>query len=90
MQRLAKEVTGWLDNSFSDGGHFLRLPYSLNERTGLVSLPLRPEDYDRFEPAMAETTNVRVGEEGFRTDDLIARQDGMRRLLEEALGDGFE
>jgi hypothetical protein len=42
------EGAGWLDSSFSDERHFLRMPYSLNERTGLVSLPIRPEDYDTF------------------------------------------
>ena len=37
-----------LDRSFCGPGHFLRMPYSLNENTGLVSVPVRDEDYDRF------------------------------------------
>ena len=48
-----------LDTSFSGpSSHFLRMPYSLNERTGLVSLPLMRDEFDVFEPSMAELQNV--------------------------------
>jgi DNA primase catalytic subunit len=77
-----------VDESFSDDEHLLRLPYSLHERTGLVSLPLDPARYDEFRPEMAEVHNVRVEDAWFRTDDLEAKRDGMRRMLREALGDG--
>lgn len=33
-----------------DTGGLLRLPYSLNENTGLVSLPIPPEELDDFRP----------------------------------------
>jgi hypothetical protein len=75
-----------VDGSFGGGSHFLRLPYSLNERTGLVSLPLRPEEYDGFELEMAEAHRVRVEAWWFETEDLLARREGMLRLLREALG----
>jgi hypothetical protein len=75
-----------VDGSFGGEYHFLRLPYSLNERTGLVSLPLRPEEYDDFELEMAEAPRVRVEEWWFATEDLLARREGMLRLLREALG----
>jgi hypothetical protein len=76
-----------VDGSFTSDDHFLRLPYSLNEVTGLVSLPLRMEQYDGFEPCMAERYEVHVEEWWFETEDLLAKQDGLRRMLREALGD---
>ena len=86
MAQLGDKVGGWLDTSFKDPNHFLRLPYALNERTGLVSLPLRPEQYDSFEPHHAEASNVRVEEVWFEEEPLIRKRDGMIRLLREALG----
>jgi hypothetical protein len=49
-----------LDRSFRRGAHFLRMPYALHERTGLVSLPLTLEEYDAFDPEMARPENVTV------------------------------
>jgi hypothetical protein len=91
---LSRRLYAWVvehcgvavDGSFGGEYHFLRLPYSLNERTGLVSLPLRPEEYDDFELEMAEAPRVRVEEWWFATEDLLARREGMLRLLREALG----
>jgi hypothetical protein len=50
--------TNRLDLSFHRAQHFLRMPYALNEGTGLVSLPLLPDEYDRFDPEMARPENV--------------------------------
>jgi len=77
-----------VDEELSTDDHLLRLPYSLHERTGLVSLPIDPARYDEFRPEMAEVRNVRVEDAWFRTDDFEAKRDGMRRMLQEALGDG--
>jgi hypothetical protein len=49
-----------LDGSFRNPSHFLRMPYSLNEYTGLVSVPIRVEDYDRFSWEMARPEGVVV------------------------------
>jgi hypothetical protein len=91
---LSRRLYAWVveqcgvavDGSFGGEHHFLRLPYSLNERTGLVSLPLSREEYDDFELEMAEAPRVRVEEWWFATEDLLARREGMLRLLREALG----
>ena len=48
----------YLDTSFHMPEHFLRLAYSVNENTGLVSLPIRVEDYDRFDPSQAKPDRV--------------------------------
>ena len=49
----------YLDTSFHMPDHFLRLAYSVNENTGLVSLPLNMSDYDHFDLAQAQPKNVR-------------------------------
>jgi len=48
----------YLDTSFHMYDHFLRLAYSVNENTGLVSLPFDVSGYDRFDPSKAEPKNV--------------------------------
>lgn len=52
--------TSYLDLSFRSPQHLLRMPYALHERTGLVSLPLTVEEYERFTPEMARPENVTV------------------------------
>lgn len=52
--------TGKLDLSFRDPKHFLRMPYALHERTGLVSLPLTRDQFDNFDPDMALPGNISI------------------------------
>jgi hypothetical protein len=59
-----------MDLSFHKGTHYLRMPYALHERTGLVSLPLTPEEYDTFDPEMARPENVRIEPE--RLERILA------------------
>jgi hypothetical protein len=40
--------------------HFLRLPYSMNEHTGLVSLPIHLDEYESFHPEWATPEEVWV------------------------------
>jgi hypothetical protein len=48
----------YLDTSFHIKEHFLRLAYSLNETTGLVSLPIDVHRYDSFQPSEANPSMV--------------------------------
>jgi len=73
-----------VDSSFSDPNHFLRLPYSLNESTGLVSLPIKPEDYDSFQLGMAEIGAIQVAEWWFDIHDFRSKEENMRSLLDKA------
>ena len=73
-----------LDGSFRNTNHFLRMPYSLNENTGLVSIPIRVEDYDRFSWDMARPENVMVIEDWWSIpEDASERTEA---LIEMALG----
>ena len=49
-----------LDLSFLSADHFLRLAYSFNENTGLVSVPILPGEYESFSRKMALPENVKV------------------------------
>jgi len=83
---ILKECTdAGVDSSFSDPDHFLRLPYSLNENTGLISTPVKPENYDDFQLEMAEVGAVQVAEWWFDTQDFRDKEDNMQLLLAKAL-----
>jgi hypothetical protein len=49
-----------LDRSFTSSAHFLRLAYSINEKTGLVSLPIKLEEFDYFSWQEARLEEVKV------------------------------
>ena len=49
----------YLDTSFNMQEHFLRLAYSLNELTGLVSLPIAVHQFDHFQPSDARPAMVK-------------------------------
>jgi hypothetical protein len=74
-----------IDGSFTSTGHFHRLPYSLNEHTGLVSLPLRRDQYDDFTPSMAEVHNIQIDEEWFQQPDEKSR-DVMAGMIKDKWG----
>ncbi|MBD3182158.1 hypothetical protein GF312_07695 [Candidatus Poribacteria bacterium] len=73
-----------LDRSFRNPRHFLRMPYSLNESTGLVSLPLDIEQYSRFSWEMARPEFAQVKDNWWPVYDDSC--DGMRELIEIVIG----
>ncbi len=73
-----------LDRSFTNPGHFLRLAYSINESTGLVSLPIRLEEFDNFFWQDAKIENVKVVEDWWGVVPVDA-QERMGKFLKFAL-----
>jgi hypothetical protein len=73
-----------VDGSLWSSTHFLRLPYSLNENTGLASLPLTREEMESFELGMAEIQNVEVNENWFELPE--DSQERMERFFVDGLG----
>lgn len=49
--------------------HMFRAPYSLNEKTWLVSLPLNAEDLKNFAPELAQIKNINVSENFFKGEE---------------------
>jgi hypothetical protein len=85
--KLIEEKSGaqHIDDSFGgSSGHFLRLPYSLNERTGLVSMPITRDEFDTFEPGFAEWQNVEVNEDWYQLPENL--QERMERFLVDMIG----
>jgi hypothetical protein len=62
LVRSKVKQSSYLDRSFSRPSHFLRLPYSIHELTGKVSVPIMPKDYDNFSPRMARMESVKIME----------------------------
>ncbi len=49
--------------------HMFRAPYSLNEKTWLVSLPIKFSQVENFSPEAARTENVKTGGQFFRGEE---------------------
>jgi hypothetical protein len=73
-----------LDRSFTSPAHFLRLAYSINEKTGLVSLPVRLEEFDNFFWQDAKLEEVKVIDDWWGTAPADA-QERMSEFLKFAL-----
>jgi hypothetical protein len=78
-QYIKRYITGpgHLDTSFNMPSHYLRLPYSLNENTGNVSLPLLQEQIGEFDPSWAKPEIVKVQPHWWRvpknaTDNVVS------------------
>ena len=64
--------------------HLYRMPYSLHEKSGLVSMPLDPEKVMSFKKDFAVPKSVKVSSHKF-LDDSETEPDEARQLLTEAL-----
>jgi len=73
-----------LDRSFTSPAHFLRLAYSINEKTGLVSLPIRLEEFDNFFWQEAKIEEVKVIDDWWGMVPADA-QERMSKFLQFAL-----
>jgi len=60
--------------------HMFRLPYSLHEKSLLVSMPIRVEDLDNFEKSMAEPESVKVDVKFL--ERKVERSDGHALVME--------
>ncbi len=82
MNFVGKLVKGEkLDRSFTNPSHFLRLAYSINENTGLVSMPIFMEDFDNFSWRDAKPENVEILEGWWKYAPTDA-QEQMAKLLD--------
>ncbi len=56
-----------IDTVLISSRHLFRSPYSINEKSGLVSIPIRPENILNFKPSIAKIENVETEVEFFNT-----------------------
>ncbi len=69
--------------------HLYRMPYSLNEKSGLVSTPLNPEKVLLFKKEFAIPKNVIISRHRF-LDKVHAESDEARQLLTQAIDFGIK
>lgn len=70
-----------LDRSFSNPAHFLRMAYSLNEQTGLVSMPIAMDQFESFSWRDADPYRVKIVPDWWGAAPFDA-QDRIRALLD--------
>ena len=72
-----------IDTVLISSRHLFRMPYSLHEKSGLVSLPIDPSKIMQFEKKMAHPDKVLMPIFGFLEKDI--EKESARRLLTQAL-----
>jgi len=78
-----------IDTLLISSRHLYRMPYSLHEKSGLVSTPLNPEKVLLFRKDFAIPKNVRISRHRFLDKSNIEGDDA-RQLLAEALDFGIK
>lgn len=73
-----------IDTLLISSRHLYRMPYSLHEKSGLVSLPLNPEEVLSFEKWLAAPKNAAISKYRF-LDKEAAQINEAKQLLMEAL-----
>src|SRR3989338_8021917 len=73
-----------IDTLLISSRHLYRMPYSLHEKSGLVSTPLNPEKVLLFKKEFAIPKNVRISKHRF-LDKNNAENDEAKQLLMEAM-----
>lgn len=71
-----------MDTVLISSRHLYRMPYSLHEKTGLVSLPIDPEKILQFEPAQASPHNLVISKFRFLDTAHVIPGEGRQLLVE--------
>ena len=74
-----------VDSILISSRHLYRMPYSMHEKSGLVSVPINPSEVLRFEKKEAEAANVKISKHGFLKKENAAKNEAIL-LFEEAFG----
>lgn len=78
-----------VDTILISSRHLFRMPYSLNEKSGLVSLPISPDNVLSFEKEMAHPKNIKLTKPNF-LDRQNVKKGEASLLLERSLGFNLE
>jgi len=71
-----------IDTILISSRHLFRMPYSLHEKSGLVSIPLNPEKVMEFEKDSANPNNLRVSRFRFLDKRSIKRNEAAKLLTQ--------
>ena len=76
-----------IDTLLISSRHMFRAPYSLHEKSGLVSIPINPEEIMNFEKETAQPEKVGISKYKF-LDDSESKEDETLKLMTEAFDYG--
>jgi hypothetical protein len=82
IARLNVEPFLNIDTILISSRHLFRMPYSLHEKSGLVSLPINPEDVLGFSKENAKPENVKISEFRFLDKENAILGDARRLIME--------
>jgi len=71
-----------IDTILISSRHLFRMPYSLHEKSGLVSLPLNPEDALNFKKEDADPKNIKISKFRFLDRDGIAKGEAKKLIMQ--------
>jgi len=62
--------------------HLYRIPYSFNEKSGLISIPINPDKVLNFNKIIAKPTNVRISKFKFLDKNKITKNESKKLIVE--------
>src|SRR3989338_6954229 len=71
-----------IDTILISSRHLFRMHYSLHEKSGLVSLPLNPEDALNFKKEDADPKNIKISKFRFLDRDGIAKGEAKKLIMQ--------
>ena len=71
-----------IDTLLISSRHLYRMPYSLHEKSGLVSTPLNPEKVSMFKKEFAIPKNVRISKHRFLDKENVGDNEAKQLLME--------
>jgi len=72
-----------IDTILISSRHLYRMPYSINEKSGLISVPINPDNVLSFDINTAKVENVKISEFRF-LDDRNTKENEARQLIIQA------
>jgi len=82
VARLNAEPFLNIDTILISPRHLYRMPYSLHEKSGLVSLPLKPEEVLNFKKENADPKEVRVSKFKFLDKENIVKGEAGKLIMQ--------
>jgi len=71
-----------IDTILISSRHLFRMPYSLHEKSGLVSLPINPTEVLDFEKEYADPKNIQVSKFGFLEKENVIQGEATKLLTQ--------
>ena len=71
-----------IDTILISSRHLFRMPYSLHEKSGLVSVPLNPDEVLNFKKENADCKNIKISKFRFLDREKVVKGDARKLLMQ--------